>query len=140
MNSPDSPSLVCFILRGLPGSGKSTLAKLLSDLSPLFTICSADDYFIDEEGNYKFDPTKLPVAHAVCKSRAFCALESHVPVVIIDNTNVKLSDVRAYKSFAEDYGYTVIQLIVENTHGNQSIHGVPEQTMKSMQAKFEIKL
>ena len=42
------------LLRGLPGSGKSTLAKLLVGDKD-YCHKEADMYFVDREGNYKFD-------------------------------------------------------------------------------------
>ena len=46
---------VIFIMRGLPGSGKSTLVKAISEFYEMQdpVICSADNYFTDENGIYK---------------------------------------------------------------------------------------
>ena len=54
---------VLYIVRGIPGSGKSTFAKTLGGQH-----YEADMYFIDEEGNYKFDGTKIKDAHKWCQS------------------------------------------------------------------------
>lgn len=43
-----------FIMRGLPGSGKSTLVRCLQQTYPRAVVCSADHYFLDREGNYKY--------------------------------------------------------------------------------------
>ena len=43
-----------FILRGVPGSGKSTLAKRIQKQYPESVKCSADDFFIDEDGIYRY--------------------------------------------------------------------------------------
>jgi hypothetical protein len=45
-----------------------------------------------------------------------------------------------YFKLAEKYGYKVVSLIVENRHGSQNIHGVPEEKLKIMKNRFEIKL
>ena len=54
------------LLRGLPGSGKSTLAKtLIGDKD--YCYKEADMYFIDNDGAYKFNPSKLEDAHNWCR-------------------------------------------------------------------------
>jgi adenylate kinase family enzyme len=51
------------LLRGLPGSGKSTFAKTLGGIH-----IEADQYFM-ENGEYKFDASKLKYAHQYCQSQ-----------------------------------------------------------------------
>ena len=43
-----------FIMRGVPGSGKSTLAKRIHKQYPDAVLCSADDFFVDTDGIYKY--------------------------------------------------------------------------------------
>ena len=52
-----------YIVRGLPGSGKSTLAKKLCPRDAY----EADDWFVDHDGIYKFDPSQLSKAHRYCQ-------------------------------------------------------------------------
>jgi predicted kinase len=47
---------------------------------------------------------------------------------------------KPYIDLANQYGYTIFTIIVENRHGNSSVHDVPEETMKKMKDRFEIKL
>ena len=51
-----------YIVRGIPGSGKSTLAKTLGGKH-----YEADMFFIDGEGHYNFDFTKIKDAHQWCQ-------------------------------------------------------------------------
>jgi len=53
-----------FLLRGLPGAGKSTLAKSIGPIN-----IEADQYFIDSDGEYKFDALKQFV---LCSCLTFC--------------------------------------------------------------------
>ena len=41
---------------------------------------------------------------------------------------------------AERYNYRIHTVIVENRHGNQNIHDVPEDKLKSMRSRFVIEL
>ncbi len=50
-----------YIVRGIPGSGKSTFAKTLGGQH-----YEADMFFIDENGVYNFDFTKIKDAHQWC--------------------------------------------------------------------------
>lgn len=123
----------CFILRGISGSGKSTLAETLGG-----TICCADDFFV-ENGEYKFDPTKLKDAHAYCRAKFEEAVKKGERVVVA-NTNTQAWEFEPYKRIAEDHGYKVFCLIVENRHGGKNVHGVPENVLKNQAARFEIRL
>jgi hypothetical protein len=47
---------------------------------------------------------------------------------------------KSYFDIAEKYGYRVHSIIVENRHGNKSVHDVPDATMGNMLNRFQIKL
>lgn len=134
---------VCFILRGLPGSGKSSLAELLRDsvdeaMFPLPDILSADNYFVDKDGNYNFDISRIGEAHDWCYQQFVASISDYKAFysgfVIVDNTNCKESEFLRYKEYAEEHGYTVFVLLVENWHGNKSVHNVPETTLARREA------
>jgi hypothetical protein len=46
----------------------------------------------------------------------------------------------AYFELAEEYGYRVYSLIVENRHGGVNEHGVPADKLEQMKNRFEVKL
>jgi len=141
------------VLRGLPGAGKSTLAEVLS--AGIHPIACADDYFM-VDGEYKFDARKLGEAHANCRNRVEVAMqtswlnslkfdyninEDPYRTIIVANTNTVSSEwYDFYSELAEKYGYQIHSVIVENRHGNKSIHNVPEETMERMRNRFEVKL
>jgi hypothetical protein len=55
----------------LESLGKSTLVQILKRLySNSFVICSADNYFIDNQGVYNFNRDKIGEAHRVCQQQA----------------------------------------------------------------------
>ena len=123
-----------FLLRGLPGAGKSTLAKSLGGKH-----LEADMYFIDAEGEYKFDASKLKKAHNWCKSNTELAMAIGEKIVV-SNTFTQTWEMEAYFDLAKKYGYRVYSLVVENRHGGVNQHGVPEEKIKEMAQRFNVKI
>ena len=131
------------ILRGLPGSGKSTFANYMFSNN----IFEADKYFYDEDGTYNFDVTKLHAAHKWCQLRVEHAMEDNLESngqyfseIVVSNTSTTEKELEPYLKLAEKYDYKVVSLIVENRHGNKSVHNVPDETMEKMRNRFDIKL
>ena len=120
------------VLRGVPGSGKSTLAKLLVSDGWDAEICEADNYFVGEDGTYRFNGNELGKAHEWCRSHCEGLMKANVSLIVLSNTNVRPKDFKAYEDLAEFYGYTVTHLVVENRHGHSSVHGVPDETLNRM--------
>jgi predicted kinase len=126
------------LLRGLPGSGKSTLAKSL--VAKDYCHKEADMFFVDREGNYKFEPSKIKDAHQWCKDETeFLMKYDHSPIVV-SNTFTQEWEMENYYKLAEDYEYRVFSIIVENRHGGVNDHGVPETKLDQMKERFSIKL
>lgn len=129
-----------FLLRGLPGAGKSTLAKEIGGAH-----FEADMYFLDENSNYKFDVTKLKAAHNWCQNEVSNAMIlNHTSglneKIIVSNTFTQEWEMEAYYKLAEDWGYTVFSLIVENRHNGENTHGVPDDKLQIMENRFEFQL
>ncbi|ESO86356.1 hypothetical protein LOTGIDRAFT_167168 [Lottia gigantea] len=101
-------SKVMFLMRGLSGSGKSTVVKKIQTIYPSNIVCSADNCFLDERGNYNYDFNKLSNAHDSCKEMAKINCQRGVQTVIIDNTNVKYWEAKYYFNLAYLYNYIVI--------------------------------
>jgi predicted kinase len=127
------------LLRGLPGSGKSTLAKMLVGDKD-YRHKEADMFFVDGEGNYKFEPSKIKDAHAWCQEEVdFLMRYEHSPVVV-SNTFTQEWEMDAYFELAEKYGYQTSCLIVDNRHNGENVHGCPVDKIEQMEDRFEIKL
>jgi predicted kinase len=124
-----------FLLRGLPGSGKSTLAKEIADVH-----YEADMYFTDFEGNYNFDFNKIKAAHQWCQASVRMAMEYNTEKIVVSNTFTQEWEMDAYYWLAEQYGYRVHSLVVENRHMGVNQHGVPADKLEQMKNRFEIKL
>lgn len=129
------------LLRGLPGSGKSTLAKSFG-----YPVFEADQYFIDPKtGEYKFDATKLKEAHEWCRKSVEILMRGWNNVlptihIIVSNTFTQEWEMESYFKLAKQYGYRVHSLIVENRHGGVNEHNVPEDKLKQMKDRFEVKI
>ena len=123
-----------FLLRGLPGAGKSTLAESLGGLH-----METDKYFM-HEGKYEFDASKLKEAHAWCQNAVRVYMLNKSKKVVVSNTFTQEWEMKPYFDLANEYGYKVYSLVVENRHGNVTTHNVPAETLLKMEARFEIKL
>jgi predicted kinase len=121
------------LLRGLPGSGKSTFAKRICNQH-----VEADEFFV-VNGVYQFDPTKLKQAHEWCRNKAQEWMKKGYNVVV-SNTFTQEWEMDAYYWLAEQYGYRVHSLVVENRHMGVNQHGVPADKLEQMKNRFEIKL
>jgi predicted kinase len=131
------------LVRGLPGSGKSTFANLITNE---FSICEADKFFYDKEGNYNFDATKLREAHEWCREQVEIRMKDNgvnpqfYPEIVVSNTFTQKWEMEAYYKLAEQYGYKVFSIIVENRHEGVNQHGVPAEKLEQMKNRFEVKL
>ena len=129
------------ILRGVPGSGKTTVAELLSDGALLdYPICCADDYFTDENGVYNWYPSGIKKAHEASQAKCKTAMLHEVERIIVANTNTTEKEMKPYYDMAKEFGYKVFSLIVENRHGGENSHEVPEATIEKMKNRFDIQL
>jgi predicted kinase len=126
-----------FLVRGLPGAGKSKLAKSIAGSNGY--VKEADMYFVDGDGNYRFNPKEIKLAHDWCLEEVdFFMRYEHK--VVVSNTFTQEWEMKPYFDLAEKYGYQVHSIIVENRHGGVNVHGVPEDKMDQMEKRFEIKL
>jgi predicted kinase len=130
------------LLRGLPGSGKSTLAKIILQLRNTDDpeVLSADDFFENKEGDYNFDPSKIKEAHNYCQFRCSERMRQQKAKIVVANTFTQEWEMDEYFKMAERYNYRVHTVIVENRHGNENVHGVPEDKLQQMKNRFQIKL
>lgn len=123
-----------YLLRGLPGGGKSTLAKRLGGVH-----FEADMFFM-KDGEYKFDPNYLKMAHEWCQNMVWGNMKDQTETIVVSNTFTREWEMEPYYEMAERFGYMVFSLIVENRHNGENEHGVPEEKIQQMRDRFELKL
>lgn len=118
------------IVRGLPGAGKSTYAKTLDCIH-----YEADQFFELADGTYAFDSKLLGAAHDWCYSKTVRALRRGHDVVV-SNTFTQLWELDRYLSIPNIVNSVEIEIVELKTQ-YQNIHGVPEDKLAKMAARWE---
>lgn len=126
-----------YLLRATSGSGKTTLARELEEHLPNSIAFAADDYHYDEKGYYDFKFENIAKAHRACQERTKWAMVNKKCSIIVHNTNTTEKEIKPYLDLAEEYNYKVVSLIVENRHGNKSVHDVPDDTVDKQRQRLE---
>lgn len=124
------------LMRGISGSGKSTYIK---NHFPDAVVCSADHYFIDNQGKYNFDRNKLGAAHGSCKANFAKALKERKPLIVVDNTNTKLSEMKPYVDMAKHHGYRIEVVRLDtppHVAADRNVHGVPPEAIDAMHRRM----
>ncbi|MCE3260234.1 MAG: ATP-binding protein [Bacteroidetes bacterium] len=127
------------LLRGLPGSGKSTLAKELSE-NGTYPVFSVDDYFTDNEGNYRFQFDKNHLAYKQCQDNTRKAMSAEVSKIFIDNVFSLEWEMEPYFKLAGEFHYRIFVLTVENRHKGKNIHDVSAEQLEKMAEKYKVVL
>lgn len=127
------------VMQGVSGSGKSTMAsRIAADAGDGAVIVSADDFFM-VGGKYKFDPSRLSYAHAMCFKKFLDALAAGARVVVVDNTNTSAAEISPYMLAAAAYGYDARILSIEcrpDVAALRGLHGVPAGAIRAQAARI----
>ena len=123
-----------YIIRGVPGSGKTTLGHRLREGGLVRHVLSADDWMVDEAGEYSFDPRRLSWCHKACKSATERALTEGEGVAVC-NTFTRVWEMQPYVDMAKLLGCPMYVIKCEG--GFQNVHGVPQSKVNQMRARFE---
>ncbi|MBA3664130.1 MAG: AAA family ATPase [Bacteroidetes bacterium] len=125
------------ILRGLPGSGKSTLAKELSE-NGTYPVFSVDDFFRDSTGNYHFEFEKNHLAYKQCEQNTRQSMSEGTSKIFIDNVFSLEWEIEPYFKLASEFNYRVFVLTVENRQHFKNIHGINDEQIRKMAAKYQV--
>ena len=126
------------IIRGTSGSGKSTLAAELyqsfySQNIPVEHF-ETDRYFVNSDGIYNFDYSKLGSYHSLCQSDTKKALEDD-KVVIVSNTFTTLRELKSYFLIAQKLN--IIPIVYHCQNEFKDIHNVPEEVLINQKKRFQ---
>jgi predicted kinase len=140
------PNQELIIMRGIPGAGKSTKAKSLVGQGK---IHSTDD-LIEKSGDYREffakmiasgDFSSLGKMHSQNLKDAIESMKAGVSPVIVDNTNIKHNEPKAYVKAALEMGFANnnIKFVDVGTAGLEAAqlaarntHGVPLEKIEAM--------
>lgn len=122
------------ILRGVSGAGKSTVADMLAE--GLWPVCEADKFHYTEDGVYDWKPENMQAAHAWCQAEVKDMMGWNFRRIIVSNTSTSEKELKPYLDLASENGYRVISLVVENRHGNDSVHNVPQETRDAQERRL----
>ena len=131
------------IMIGLPGSGKSfhakrLIAEHLSDTSSgprQAAIVSADDFFLDRHGVYRYDAGKIGDAQSACFEsflRHASTFDSKRDLVVVDNTNMTNWERTPYFMVGQALKHAVRFVQVRRdilTCISANTHGVPAEAI-----------
>ncbi len=139
MQQHQTPEKELYLLRGLPGAGKSSLAKSLAQQQ--WPVYSVDDFFTDPvTGRYEFHYEQNHLAYKACEHNTESAMQHQIAKIFVDNTFTLAWELEPYFALVKKYNYRLFVLTVENYHGNANIHGVSEDQLQKMAAKYTVKL
>lgn len=136
------------ILRGPPGSGKSYLGREIINKTVNGDypnhIFSADDYFLNERGQYNYVPDRIKNAHEFNQNRVRKKCAEGWSPIIVDNTHIKIWEMFPYCHFAVQNGY-IIEMCEPVTPWSRSpaklamknTHGVPRNVIENMIQNYE---
>lgn len=129
MNSTFRSIKTITVLRGAAGSGKSSLANVISAQNGA-VICEADEFMVNSEGEYSFNPNLLYKCHSQCLEKAQKAILNGQNV-IYSNTNIRRKEFQKVVDFAREYGYKVQEIAILSSDF-ESIHNVPLDKVQEM--------
>lgn len=135
--TPPSFAPTLFLVRGLPGSSKSTTAARMG-----VAVVSADDFFVGEDGVYRFNPKDLGAAHSMCQMSAKKALIDGESVAVA-NTFTQRWEMEPYLRMAAKFGARVVVTdcfdagMTDEELAQTNVHGVPVDTIAAMRSRWE---
>lgn len=119
-----------YIIRGLPGAGKTTLAHKLTP-----NVVEADQFMINEAGEYEFNAYRLAECHQACYETVRTLLLTGATVAV-SNTFVSLWEYERYIKLADDLCIPYQIISVKGHPSWKNIHGVPEATVQRMAKRW----
>lgn len=139
---------VVIFMRGVPGSGKSTTAEnirsVFSAAGVPTAVVSADNFWISEDGEYKYDHSRIQEAHDDCESNMVEAFKFGAKIVIVDNCHYKKEHMVPYREVAQHFGAQILELKIGETvfkpleeYEYRGTHDAPVGSILKMMREYE---
>jgi predicted kinase len=123
-----------YIITGLPGAGKTTLAEKLKREGKIKAYFEADQFMVNERGEYSFDRNKLDYCHNQCFLHTENCLDAGQSVAV-SNTSMTKKEVRRYIEAAKSRNIPIEIIHLTTEYG--TIHNVPQDKIEEMRKKRE---
>lgn len=134
------------LMRGLAGSGKTTMVDGIvefANMNYIPVVVRSTDYFWMEDGEYKFDASKLGKAHEWNQEHVKKSIESNVNWIIVDNTNTTYKECAPYIEMAANNGYNLalrtpphLWAFDVDICAERNTHNVPKEAIQKMKDRF----
>jgi len=99
-----------------------------------------DAYLYTDEGEYLWTEGRMAYAYRACKRDTETVMREMGEDVVVSNVFPTQRSLKNYKKLAEQYGYDVTYIVVENRRGGQNVHNVPDDVLDSMRSAFQVEL
>ena len=99
-----------------------------------------DAYLYTDEGEYLWTEGRMAYAYRACKRDTENAMIERCMNIVVSNVFPTQRSLKNYKKLAEEYGYGVTYIVVENRRGGVNVHDVPEDVLDSMRSSFQVEL
>jgi orotate phosphoribosyltransferase-like protein len=98
-----------------------------------------DAYLYTPEGEYLWTESRMAYAYRACL-RDTKAKMGVAESIVVSNVFPTKRSMKNYVKLAEEYGYGVTYIVVENRRGGQNIHNVPDEVLVNMRNAFQVEL
>lgn len=98
-----------------------------------------DAYLYTDEGEYLWTESRMAYAYRQCL-RDTEAKMGVAESIVVSNVFPTKRSMKNYVKLAEEYGYGVTYIVVENRRGGQNVHNVPDDVLVSMRNAFQVEL
>ena len=132
------------LVSGVPGSGKTEFASYLSTMHDECCSVAADDFMVNEDGQYEYDKDRIAECHSKCQARVrgflfrspgLIPFSETDATVVVHNTFVRQWEIEPYRQMAEEAGVPIF--VVEMRQRFENTHDVPDDVVSRMSRNFE---
>lgn len=131
-----------YLIRSLPGGGKTFLARQLCKKFETAKMFAADDYFMSGQ-KYKFDASKLGLAHDACYQNTRNCLDSG-NISVVHNTFTTYQEIKRYLELVDEFNcdYAVLEPDTEWCNNveecfKMNTHAVPLESIIRMKNRWQ---